>query len=327
MTQIDFLAIGDMATDAFIKIHQVDMHSNVDVKDNKLCFDFGSKVPYDSVDVVVATGNSANAVISAERLGLKSAIFTYIGDDQNGKDCLEELQKNNVDTEFVHIEKDKSTNYHFVLWYGVDRTILVRHESFNYKFEDVGKPKWIYLSSVGDSAISFHNQIADFIEKNPEIKLAFQPGTFQIKTGKETLSRIYQNSEIFFCNVEEAQTILSSDSRDLPSLLKAVAMLGPKKVVITDGISGAYAYDGTTIWFIPSYPGEPFERTGAGDAFASTIVSALAHGKPFEEALLWGPINSMSVVKYTGALKGLLTETQLQEYMNKAPESYKLRKI
>ena len=50
--------------------------------------------------------------------------------------------------------------------------------------------------------------------------------------------------------------------------------------------------------FIPIYPHKQFESTGAGDAFSSTIVSALALGKTLDEALTWGPINAQSVVQH-----------------------------
>ncbi len=329
MKNFDILAIGDITTDAFINIREESKHCQVDVENQKLCFDFGEKIPYDDVEIMRAVGNSANAAVSGARLGLNSALLAYVGDDQNGKECLEELQKNKVDVSLVRTEAGKKTNYHYVLWYDVDRTILVKHENFSYELGDVGAPKWIYLTSLAENSIPFHDQIADFVEKNQQVKLAFQPGTFQIQFGADALSRIYKNSEIFFCNVEEAQEILNSGSRDLPTLLRGMSSLGPKIVVITDGIAGAYAFDSTKqeMFFIPCYPGKPFERTGAGDAFASTIVSALALGKSLDEALLWGPINAMSVCLYVGAQKGLLSQDQIADYLAKAPSEYTLQKL
>ena len=132
---------------------------------------------------------------------------------------------------------------------------------------------------------------------------------------------------MFFCNVEEAKTILNTEERNVKVLMEIIAKLGPKKVIVTDGIKGAYAYDGAESWFMPIYPHEPYERTGAGDAFASTVISALALGKPLEEALTWGPVNSMSVVQKIGAQEGLLTREKLEEYLKNAPEDYKIKKI
>ncbi|MHB1316429.1 MAG: carbohydrate kinase family protein [Minisyncoccota bacterium] len=327
MKNIDILAIGDIVTDAFIRIKEATVNCEINHTDCKLCVAFGEKIPYESVDVVRAVGNSANAAVSASRLGLNSALLAYVGDDSDGKECIEELKRNKVITDFVRTEKGKKTNYHYVLWYDVERTILVKHEEFSYSLGDIGKPKYIYLSSLGENSLPYHHEISEFIKNNPETKLVFQPGTFQIRLGKEELKDIYSNTNIFFCNVEEAQRILSVTSRDIKSLMKSIALLGPKYVFITDGIEGAYAFDGTDYWFMPVYPHDPFERTGAGDAFASTVVSALALGLSTREALIWGPINSMSVVKDVGAQRGLLSREALEEYLKNAPDTYQPQQI
>ncbi len=327
MKNVDILAIGDIVTDAFIRIKEASVTCEVDHKNCKLCVAFGEKIPYESVDVIKAVGNSANAAVSATRLGLNSALLAYIGDDREGEECLEELKRNNVVTDFVRTEKGKKTNYHYVLWYDVERTILIKHETFSYDLGDIGKPKWIYLSSLGENSLPYHAQIAEYLKNNPDTKLAFQPGTFQIRLGKDVLRDIYACTDVFFCNVEEAGRILSVTSRDIKFLMKGLTALGPKYVFITDGIEGAYAYDGTDAWFMPIYPHTPVERTGAGDAFASTVISALALGKSTEEAITWGPINSMSVVQQVGAQRGLLTLPQLEEFIKNAPEEYKAQKI
>jgi sugar/nucleoside kinase (ribokinase family) len=328
MKNIDILAIGDTVVDAFIRINDAEVLKNSKGED-MLAVRYGDKVPFESVEICNAVGNSANAAVSASRLGLNSALLSYVGGDQNGKDCISELQKNGVDTEYVRIENDKKTNYHYVLWHKMDRTILIKHEDFKYSLDGVEAPKWIYLSSLGENSLPFHMEISEFLEKNQETKLAFQPGTFQIKLGKEVLERIYKHTEIFFCNVEEAKRILGETTRDLPTLLKSVASLGPKIVIITDGFAGAYGYDTYLgkMFFMPIYPHEPVERTGAGDSYASTIVSAIAKGKTLEEAMTWAPINSMSVVQQVGAQKGLLTEEQLLNYLSKAPADYKIQTI
>ena len=103
-----------------------------------------------------------------------------------------------------------------------------------------------------------------------------------------------------------------------------ISELGPKIVVITDGPKGAYSYDGKEMLFMPPYPdpAPPLERTGAGDAFSSTFTVALALGKTVREAIVWAPVNPMSVVQQIGAHAGLLTREQIEEYLKKAPADY-----
>jgi len=288
---------------------------------------FGAKIPYESVTEIVAVGNAGNAAVSASRLGLSSALVANVGPDDNGKKCINSLKNDGVNTDFVIINPDKDTNYHYVLWYEKERTILQKHSHFDYKLPDIGKTKWIYLTSLGENSLPFHKEILEYLKNHPETKMAFQPGIFQIKFGKEALKEIYEATEVFFCNVEEARTILGNDEHDVKKLMEKMRKLGPKIVVITDGIKGAYAHDEEDHYFMPVYPHEPFERTGAGDAFSSTFVAGLAMGKSIEEALMMAPVNSMSVVQKIGAQAGLLTMEQIQEYLKTAPANYRPSKI
>ncbi len=329
MSSIDFLAIGDIVTDAFIKLKDAHLHSKLDTEACELCLRFGDKVPYESVDIIPAVGNSPNAAVCAARLGLSSTLVANIGDDQNGRECLASLVKEKVATDYVAIEKEKKTNYHYVLWYDIDRTILIKHESFTYNFPKIEKATWVYLSSLAENSLSYHGEIVQYLKQSPETKLAFQPGTFQIKFGTENLKDIYARTEIFFCNVEEAQRIFEAEHRDILKLSKGIAKLGPKMVVLSDGPEGAYLYMDGNLWHNGIYPdiAPPLERTGAGDAFSATFTAALALGKSPLEALAWGPVNSMSVVQYVGAQAGLLSRERLEEYLKVAPGSYKIRKI
>jgi sugar/nucleoside kinase (ribokinase family) len=328
---IDFLAIGDIVIDAFIKLQdaQVEEHNGTEMLEMR----FGDKIPYESVKVVKAVGNGPNAAVSATRLGLTSAAMTHLGNDDFGKECLEALKENGVNTDYVTVEEGKSTNYHYVLSFMADRTILIKHEDYTYDLEkqaDGMVPKWLYFTSVGEDSMQYHADIAAWVSEN-KIKMAFQPGTFQISLGKEKMKDVYSASEISFCNIEEAQKILSEESRDVKKMLKAMHELGPKIVCITDGPDGAYAYDSYSdeYWFHRIYPDPqpPIERTGAGDSFSSAFTIALGHGKTVAEALSWAPINSMNVVQYIGAQEGLLTQEQLEAFLADAPADYLPEKI
>lgn len=330
MKKIDFLAIGDIATDAFIRLQQAHVVDVVNHVDKEICFSFGDKIPYEFVKVVRAVGNAGNAAVSAARLGLSSSIITNIGKDRDGKECLTELKKNGVATKYVRSHKNISTNYHYVLWYGTERTILVKHQQFPYTLADIkNEPSWIYLTSLGEHSLDFHAEIIKYLDEHRNIKLAFQPGTYQIKFSKEALAGIYKRTTIFFCNTEEARRILKDEKSDIVAMTHEIHALGPQTVVITDGTNGAYILDNEAAYFMPIYPDNkpPYERTGAGDAFSSTVTAALALGKTLQEALLWGPINSMSVVQYIGAQGGLLSQERIAEYLKTAPADYTLKKI
>ncbi len=330
MSQLDFLAIGDIVTEPFIRLKEAEIITKPDGEVD-IAMRWGDKIPYDYVVQMPAVGNAANAAVSAARLGLSSGLRAYVGQDALGTECLEVLKKENVSTDYMVAEAGKETNHHFVLWYESDRTILVKHEEFSYAAPELSEsPKWIYLSSLAAHSLPYHVALVELLAKHPDTKLTFQPGTFQMAMGIEATKGLYERSDLFVVNKEEAERILKlTPHEEMSTLLKGLHALGPKMVIITDGPKGSYAFDGERTLSVPEYPDPkpPFERTGAGDAFASSVTAALALGLPIEEALLWGPINSMSVVQEVGAQRGLLTREALEKYLADAPADYKVTVI
>ncbi|MES2623600.1 MAG: carbohydrate kinase family protein [Patescibacteria group bacterium] len=343
---IDILAIGDTVVDAFIKLKVAEVHTDEKTEQKVICMPFGDKVPFTEVTELAGVGNSANAAVSAARLGLQSALLTNVGADINGEKSIAKLTGDKVITDYILKNEGKKTNYHYVLWFQDERTILINHELYDYHIPEVLKaaqaPEYIYLSSLGENTLPFHTELTQYLTAHPDIKLVFQPGTFQIKFGVENLKEIYSRSYLFFCNKEEAVRILGLDKdadHGIRHLLLELRKLGPTLPVITDGPQGSYTFDvdmknisentiteNTPILYLPIYPDPmpPLERTGAGDAFASTFTVAIVHGKDIRTALIWGSINSMSVCQDIGAQRGLLTEEKLTEWIEKAPETWKI---
>ena len=322
------IAIGDITTDAFIRLETPAAHIDIDKGKREIAMSFAAKIPYEEVYVVPAVGNSANAAVAASRLGLKSALVSNLGDDYFGQECLKVLQAERVGTEFVKVHKGAKTNYHYVLWFDDDRTILTKHQKYDRELPEIDDPKWVYLSSLGADALPWHQKLEDYFNKHSQINLAFQPGGYQITASKE-LGGIYKRSQVVIVNKEESQIVLQTDIDDIKKLLEGLRGLGSEIAVITDGVKGAYASYNNEDWYMPPYPDPkpPLERTGAGDAFSSTFVAALCMGMSVVDALRWAPINSMSVVQYVGAREGLLTKDKLEEYLNKVPADYEPKKI
>lgn len=325
--QLEVLAVGDVVTDAFIKLLDKEAHVIRTENGQELAMPFGTKVPFDHAQVVAGVGNAANAAVSFARLGLKSGLVANVGNDDWGREIITTLKQAGVDSRFIHINPGKKSNYHFVLWYKEERTILIKHEEYEYhwpRFRIVDIPKWIYFSSISKNAMEYHDQLTAWLESHPTVKLAFQPGTFQIDAGVHKMKQVYNRADIVAINREEATEITGGNHGNLHQLLDKMHELGPKIVVISDGHNGAYASDGTSRYKMPIYPDPkpPFERTGAGDAFTSTFVAAIMKGADIQTALLWAPINSMNVVQHVGAQEGLLDERQLDHYLRTAPHWY-----
>lgn len=332
MSQFDVLCIGDVVTDAFIKL--LDDQAEVQQTEHGplLAMPFATKIPFDHTVVLNAVGNSANAAVNFAKLGLKTALVANVGGDSPGRDIIATLDKADVETKYIRINSKKKSNYHYVLWYKEERTILIKHEEYDYHWPHIPAketPKWVYFSSISENALDFHDDVVEWLDKNPDVKLAFQPGTFQMRAGIDRLKHVYARSELIALNREEAAFVTGGNPDDIHDLFDKMHALGPKIAMISDGPNGSYASDGVNRFKMPIYPDPkpPVERTGAGDAFTSTFVASIMHGNTIDGALQWAPISSMNVVQHVGAQEGLLSEKELASLLQKAPDWYKPERL
>lgn len=325
------LAIGDIFTDAFIKLRDDSARIDVDEDGTKrMSLPYGAKLAYDHEDTVRSVGPSPNASVSMSRLGIKVDLEAWVGDDQPGKEALEHLIDERVGTDLMVTQPNIKTSYWYVLWYKADRTMLVKSEDYDYHFvAPEEEPQWIYLSYIGENSWPLHEELISYLQEHPNVNLVFQPGTYHFQWGIDKLRELYKHSYLVVMNREEAMSVTGKGYDSIRDLANGLHDLGPHVVVITDGPNGSYASYDFKLVTIPNYPdpAPPLDRTGAGDAFASTIVAALAMGETMDTALTWAPINSMSVVQELGAQKGLLSLDKLKKYLASAPEDYKLTDV
>ncbi len=325
------LAIGDIFTDAFIRLRDDSARIDTDEDGTKrLSLPYGSKPAYDHVDIVKSVGPSPNASVSMSRLGIDASLLAWVGDDQPGKEALEHLVEEGVGTSHMVTQAGVKTSYWYVLWYQSDRTMLVKSEDYDYHFvAPEVEPEWIYLSYIGENSWALHEELIAYLADHPDVKLVFQPGTYHFQWGVDKLRELYKHSYLVVMNREEAMSVTGRGYDSVRELANGLHELGPHIVVITDGPNGSYASYDWKLVTIPNYPdpAPPLDRTGAGDAFASTIVAALALGESMDMALTWAPINSMSVVQELGAQKGLLKLDKLKQYLAHAPEDYKVTEV
>lgn len=307
---LDVLAIGDTTQDIFLKMHDASLQCGLDGQQCKICFDFGDKIAVEEKTDIPAVGNAANHAIGVARLGLASALYTVVGNDDQGKKSKQVLEENKVDTQYMAFDEQHGTNLSIVINFKSERTIFVYHEPREYQLPVISDiPSWIYLTSASGKGVDeLHVQVLEYLKSQPDVQLAFNPGTHQIHLGKEKLLPLLKRTDILFLNREECAEVLEIETRDIKELMKEFHAIGVKVMVITDGSKGSYVSDGEEILFLGIYDGPVIERTGAGDSYGSGFLGAICKGKSIQEAMLWGNANSTSVVQYVGAREGLLTE-------------------
>ncbi len=328
MNNLELLSIGDASIDVFLIPTESEALCQVNSKKCFISFSYGEKIPVRNLEFSVG-GNAANNAVGTTRLGIKTGLVLTLGDDAGGNQIIDGLKKEGIDLTYVIQQPASSSNFSVVINYGGERTIFSYHAPRSYEFPvQLPVTPWVYLTSMGESYRPFYNHIIEWLLKNPTVKLAFNPGSWQLKAGYEGLKDILSLTYLIFVNREEAEllTNLKNSAGREKELLIALSKLGPKICIVTDGSNGSYIFDSGVVnkasfFRAEVLPIDAYERTGAGDAFGSGCLAAIIKGKSLEEALVWGTVNSASVIGYVGPQKGLLKEEEMQEWIDRYKSS------
>ena len=315
----NIIAIGDCVIDTHVQIDEAVLDCELKEHPCYLCLEFASKIPIkDSFQSL--GGNAANLVVGATKLGMKTAIVSSIGDDSNGRMIIEELNKFKIDTQFINIETKSSTRYSLVLNYKSDRTILSFHGQRKYVWpKNLPLSEWIYYTGLSSGFKKLKKPMLNWLKKNPSVRLAFNPGSYQLKNHLDQVIETVSKSDVLIINLEEAQKIVgfNKEEKSPVKIIKNLLKMGAKEAVITDADHGAYVGDINEIWHMESFPVKVVAKTGAGDAFSSGYLSARVEGYNRPQALRWGIANSCGVISEVGAQKGLLDKKHLQKMLDK----------
>ena len=318
----DLISIGDTTTDMFMLLSEQEIRVRDENNDGvtDLIMDFGTKIPIEKLTRIVAVGNAANNAIGASRLGLSAALYTALGEDRDADETREVFKAEGVSLEYVVTTPGTKTNFSAVINVGAERTILVFHEHRQYHLQDnMQGAGWVYYTSLGQGHEELNRQIVEYCQRTGT-KLAYQPGSHQLRTGLEVVKPIIAAADFVVMNKEEAQGLTGRFGVECPELVGAFLEMGAKCVAVTDGPKGSFASDGDGVWFCDIYDIEVIERTGCGDAWATGFLSARHKGLAVKEAMEWGTVNAAGKLRFIGAREGLLREQEVRDWIAGRPE-------
>ena len=337
------ITIGSATMDVFVECDEANIVS-VCTKDRNsefMSYPYGSKIDISTFASNVG-GGGVNTACNFGNLGFDTSAIFKIGKDFYADGILHFFKDKHVNLDNIVQKEDTSTGFSVILVsFQGDRTVLT-HRGANaninlddINFEAIKEADLIYIAPLNGDSNKVLEPIVDFAEAN-DTKICFNAGTTSIKKGFEHLRGILDSAHVVVMNKEEASMTtgihvrpdtktekFSQDviHRDIKSMLEALKIKDYQVVVITDGGNGAYAYEGKNFYYCPTFPSEVISTLGAGDAFASTFCATLfRNGKDIGKALMYGSVNSASVVSKFGATEGLLTFEEIEERLNSRPD-------
>jgi sugar/nucleoside kinase (ribokinase family) len=296
----------------------------------KIVFELGAKYQLSDRRHESIGGCAANVACGLARLGVETHCCTRIGDDEPGNWLKKELENNGVSTDLVQAGENCQSDLSFIVAHipSEDRIIFsdrASNEKLEILPEEIGKigAEWLFISSLnGNVQESWDAKLDKLLglarEKN--MKLIFNPGQKNIKNNIEKVVETIRQAEVLLVNKDEALEMVEKlgefDAGSLNSekfLAEKLLELGLDAVTLTDGVRGAWGLNRDDFVHVDARVEKVADSLGAGDAFASGFIAAHLKGKSLEECLKWGIANSSSVVRYYGAIEGLLREDDIQE--------------
>ncbi|MEM4397013.1 MAG: carbohydrate kinase family protein [Candidatus Woesearchaeota archaeon] len=316
----DVITVGSSTIDVFAKVvSELIKIKSIKETQELIAYPSGSKILINDL-VFLSGGGGTNTAVSLSKAGLKIAYLGKIGNDANSSMILKELKKEKVS--FIGVKAKGMSGYSVILdSLEGDRTILTYKGVNDFlHFKEINlkklKTKWFYFSSMVNESYKTLEKLADYAEKN-NIKIAFNPSNYLAEKGSVFLKEVLSRTFLLVLNREEAELLVGKN--DIKKVILDLMNFGPKIAVVTDGKNGSYTIKDTVFYHVIPNLVKSTETTGAGDAFASTLLACLIKGKTIEEALILGTKQAESVISEKGAKKGLLEWQDLSKFAKKSP--------
>ncbi|EKD59038.1 MAG: ribokinase [uncultured bacterium] len=326
----EILTIGAVTQDIFFPTSEGVAYDTPEdlLSQKKLAFELGSKCHIAQRHEALG-GCSANVACGLAKLGEDVSMYGCIGDDAVGKWISKELGKIGVNLSLVCVQNNCQSDLSAIVVdeKSSDRVIFtnqIANQKLIVQEEKIGRPHWIF---VGDLTGEWQKNIDTIISTSNKnkIKVAFNPRQSTIHEDVKKIIETITHCEILFVNKDEAVEIVSGCGdiavRELLEneeyLVKILHRLGARMITITDGIRGAWAYDGHRIIHAEALLTDAVDSTGAGDAFTSGFFTAHLKRMDLETCLRWGVANSSNSLKEYGGQAGLLGEKEIEILANK----------
>ncbi|XP_063976890.1 ribokinase-like [Diachasmimorpha longicaudata] len=228
-------------------------------------------------------GKGANQCVSAAKLGAETTIVASLGSDIFGKEYLDILKSNGVNTQHVKVRENVTSGIaHITVAENGENSIVII----------VGANALLSTRDIDEAQETIKNAsvfLAQF-ETNLETTLyalnLYKGSGISIVNGAPAVANvdpeILKNCDIFCVNETEAELMTGIDHLTLENAQSALNILfekGCNTVIITLGASGAVFATKTsqTLTHVPVEPVTPVDTTGAGDAFLGALGFFLAY--------------------------------------------------
>ena len=276
-------------------------------------------------------GAEVNVCIGLTRLGHEATYMTRLGRDSFGRYCVETLAAEGISTDFITFDDEFKTGMMLKgkVLDGDPHVDYYRKGSAASKMtpeqmDDIDLTGFDLVHMTGIlPALSQECRGATkrLMERAKEagITVSFDPNIRPtLWESKEimiqTLNDLARLADIVLPGIEEGLILMESD--DPAKIADFYQCLGAKQVVVKVGPEGAYVRDGKHSAMISGFKVETVVDTvGAGDGFATGVISGVIEGLPLTDATLRANAIGSIQVQHPSDNEGLPNREELEAYI------------
>ena len=271
-------------------------------------------------------GSPANITMNIKRLGGNPIISASVGNDRLGEFLINNLKKNNINTEFINKVNNSTSMVLVTKSKETPLPIFYRSADYNLEYnEDIGSilknSKIVHFSCWPISQKKSRKVIEKVIEeaRKNNVLIGFDPNYHEMiweegHDGIEYIKNLIGKLDIIKPSEVDAERIFGPDTPE--NHVDKFIQCGAKLVIMTLGKDGAIVSNGTETIKFKTLATEVEDTTGAGDAFWGGFYTALTSNYPLKEALNIGFATSAFKLKNVGAIAELPSIEELKTLYN-----------
>lgn len=269
-------------------------------------------------------GKGANQAVAIAKLGGNVTMIGRVGDDNFGKELVENLDKHKVKIDGVEIDKTEKTGMAFIYVSDKGENNISVNQGANKKLNVEQINRHLDLFDAADicvlqleipiETVKYVIEICN--KKNIEVILNPAPAR---EIPEEMLNKIY----ILTPNESELSILTKKDIKVIEDIDNASEILlksGVQNIITTLGEKGCFLKNKNESLLFAAIKVNAIDTTAAGDSFTGAISIALNNGKSIKEAIEYATYVSALTVTKEGAQGSLPDKLDVEKFINERRE-------